>query len=127
NRNRRKNVSAATQTHSGTSVTTAIDLRVFPRIFLCYRLSLSTFIRDFSGTVASNNRKPGIHIAWTTITYRSVVLMILAVAAIAFISMRFAFPQFTQTSLQKAGDVTSKLLERVAGMAPPAGTGVVTA
>src|SRR5580765_799846 len=41
--------------------------------------------------------------------------------------MRVAFPQFTQASLQKAGDVTSKVLEKVAGMAPPAGTGAVTA
>jgi hypothetical protein len=77
--------------------------------------------------VASNNRKPAIHIAWTTITYRSVVLLILAVAAVAFIFMRATFPQFTQNSLQKAGEVTGKLLEKVAGMAPPAGSGVVTA
>ena len=74
-----------------------------------------------------NIRKPGVHIAWTTITYRSVVLLILAVCAVAFIAMRFTFPQFTQNSLQKAGDVTSKLLEKVAGMAPPAGTGAITA
>ena len=72
-------------------------------------------------------RKPGIHIAWTTITYRSVSLLLLAVAAIAFVAMRVAFPQFTQASLQKAGDVTNKVLEKVAGMAPPAGTGAITA
>jgi len=77
--------------------------------------------------VPPNIRKPGVHIAWTTITYRSVVLLILAVCAVAFIAMRFTFPQFTQNSLQKAGDVTSKLLEKVAGMAPPAGTGAITA
>jgi len=77
--------------------------------------------------VASNPRKPSIHIAWTTITYRSVVLLILAVLAIAFLCMRVAFPQFTQNTLQKAGDATSKLLEKVAGMAPATGTGVVTA
>ncbi|HEV2398712.1 MAG TPA: hypothetical protein VGS27_17340 [Candidatus Sulfotelmatobacter sp.] len=77
--------------------------------------------------MSSNNRKPGIHIAWTTITYRSVVLLVAAVAIIFFVAMRVAFPQFTQASLQKAGDVTSKVLEKVAGMAPPAGTGAVTA
>lgn len=77
--------------------------------------------------MASNNRKPGLHVAWTTITYRSVALLVLAIGAAFFIAMRFTFPQFTQNSLQKAGDVTSKLLEKVAGMAPPAGTGAVTA
>ena len=77
--------------------------------------------------MASDQRKPGIHIAWTTITYRSVVLLVLAAIAIAFISIRIAFPQFTQNTLQKAGDVGSKLLEKVAGMAPAAGTGAVTA
>jgi hypothetical protein len=42
--------------------------------------------------------------------------------------MWFTFPQFTQSSLKKADDVFSKVLERVAGMAPKAtGTGVITA
>lgn len=77
--------------------------------------------------MASNNRKPGIHIAWTTITYRSVALVILAFLAITFVAMRVAFPQFTQNTLQKAGDATNKILEKVAGMAPPPGTGAVTA
>ncbi|MGO9087551.1 MAG: hypothetical protein ACLQBK_20225 [Candidatus Sulfotelmatobacter sp.] len=77
--------------------------------------------------MSSANRKPGIHIAWTTVTYRSVALLIVAVAAIFFIAMRVAFPQFTQSSIKKTDDVVGKLLERVAGMAPPAGTGVVTA
>ena len=75
----------------------------------------------------SSNRKPGIHVAWTTVTYRSVALLILAVAVVFFIAMRVAFPQFTESSMQKADNVASKLLERVAGMAPPAGTGVSTA
>jgi hypothetical protein len=77
--------------------------------------------------VSSNNRKPGIHVAWTTVTYRSVALLILAVAVVFFIAMRAAFPQFTENSIKKADDVASKLLEKVAGMAPPAGTGVSTA
>jgi hypothetical protein len=77
--------------------------------------------------VSSANRKPGIHIAWTTITYRSVALMILAVAAIFFIAMRVAFPQFTESSIKKADDVASRLLEHVAGMAPSAGSGISTA
>jgi hypothetical protein len=54
-------------------------------------------------------------------------LLILAVAAIFFIAVRVAFPQFTETSVKKANDVASRLLERVGGMAPAPGSGVLTA
>ena len=77
--------------------------------------------------MSSSNRKPGIHVAWTTVTYRSVALLILAVFAVFFIAMRVAFPQFTESSVKAANSAASKLLERVAGMAPPTGTGVSTA
>jgi hypothetical protein len=77
--------------------------------------------------VSSNDRKPGIHVAWTTVTYRSVALLILAGLAVFFIAVRAAFPQFTDNSLKSAGSVANKLLEKVAGMAPATGTGVATA
>ncbi len=77
--------------------------------------------------MSSANRKPGIHIAWTTVTYRSVALLILAGAAVFFIAMRVAFPQFTESGIKKANDVAGKLLEKVAGMAPAAGSGTVIA
>jgi hypothetical protein len=77
--------------------------------------------------VSSQTRKPGIHVAWTTVTYRSVALMILAGVAIFFGAMKIAFPQFTDTSIKAANGVASKILERVAGMAPPAGSGASTA
>jgi len=77
--------------------------------------------------VSSDNRKPGIHVAWTTVTYRSMALLILAVAAAFFIAVRFTFPQFTQNSIKKADNIASNLLERVAGMAPAAGSGTTTA
>src|SRR5438309_10521350 len=41
--------------------------------------------------------------------------------------MRIAFPQFTQASIQAADNVANKILERVAGMAPAAGSGISTA
>jgi quercetin dioxygenase-like cupin family protein len=75
----------------------------------------------------SANRKPGIHVAWTTITYRSVFLLALAIAAIFFLGMKMAFPQFTDAGIQKADDLASKVLERVAGMAPAASSGMSTA
>jgi len=77
--------------------------------------------------VSSSTRKPGIHIAWTTVTYRSVALMILAGAMLCLLGMRLAFPQFTVTSIRAVDGVANKVLERVAGMAPPAGSGISTA
>jgi len=77
--------------------------------------------------VSSVNRKPGIHVAWTTVTYRSVALIVIAVAAVFFVAVRMAFPQFTENGIKKANDVAGRLLERVAGVAPSPGTGVSTA
>ena len=77
--------------------------------------------------MSSSNRKPGIHVAWTTVTYRSVALIILAAAILLFLGMRLAFPQFTDTGVKAVNGVASKLLERVAGITPPAGAGTSTA
>jgi len=77
--------------------------------------------------VSSNDRKPGVHIAWTTVTYRSVALLILAVLGGIGVFMWFTFPQFTGNAIKKTDEVASRLLEKVAGMAPATGTGVVTA
>jgi len=77
--------------------------------------------------VSSANRKSGIHVAWTTVTYRSVALLILAAAVVFYIVLRVTFPQFTENSLKAGEHAGSKLLERVAGMAPVAGSGVLTA
>ena len=77
--------------------------------------------------MSSQTRKPGIHVAWKTVTYRSVALMILAAAAVLLVGVRLTFPQFTEHSIKAAGGVANKALERVAGMAPAAGSGVSTA
>ncbi|HWY20144.1 MAG TPA: hypothetical protein VNX26_02930 [Candidatus Acidoferrum sp.] len=77
--------------------------------------------------MSSQTRKPGIHIAWTTVTYRSVALLIVAGLAVFLVAIRLTFPQFTQSSLKAAGNVANKAMERVAGMAPAAGSGVSTA
>jgi hypothetical protein len=77
--------------------------------------------------VSSANRKSGIHVAWTTVTYRSVALLIMAALAVLFIVLRVAFPQFTENSLKAGEHAGSNLLERVAGMAPVTGSGVLTA
>jgi len=77
--------------------------------------------------VSSDNRKPGIHVAWTTVTYRSVVLLVMAGVAVFLIFLRVTFPQFTENSMKAGENVASKMLERVAGMAPTTGSGVLTA
>jgi FecR protein len=77
--------------------------------------------------VSSQTRKPGIHVAWTTVTYRSVALMILAGVGIVFIAMRFAFPQFTESSIKTASGVATRMMERVAGLTPAPGSGVANA
>ena len=65
----------------------------------------------------SSDRKPGIHIAWTTVTYRSVLLTIMAVVLMFFIAAYFTFPQFTQSAVSSAGKTITRLLESVAGAA----------
>jgi len=77
--------------------------------------------------VSSNDRKPGIHVAWTTVTYRSVALMILIVLMGFGAFMWFTFPQFTGNAIKKTDEVANRVLEKVAGMAPATGTGVITA
>ena len=59
-------------------------------------------------------------------TYRSVVLLILAGLMVFFVVLRFTFPQFTENTLKAGEGLGSKLLERVAGMAPAAGSGALT-
>lgn len=66
---------------------------------------------------ASQNSKPGIHIAWKTVTYRSVVLAVLAVLILAFLALHMAFPQFTDNGVKAAGSFATVLLEKVAGAA----------
>jgi hypothetical protein len=65
----------------------------------------------------SSKSKPGIHIAWKTVTYRSVVLLGLAILAGIFMAMHFAFPQFTDSGVKAASGLGTHLLEAVAGAA----------
>ncbi len=63
----------------------------------------------------SSNRKPAIQIAWRTVTYRSVVLAIVAALVIFLASVRFVFPQFSQNAVKATTNLAGNLLERVAG------------
>ncbi len=65
--------------------------------------------------MSSSSSKPGIHVAWKTVTYRSVALAVLfAVIAVA-VGMNFAFPQFTQKGMKSVSNLGGSLLEAIAG------------
>jgi len=63
----------------------------------------------------SSSTKPGIHVAWKTVTYRSVALGILFAVVLLSIGMNFAFPQFTQKSVKSVSSLGTSLLEAIAG------------
>jgi hypothetical protein len=65
----------------------------------------------------SSNRKAGVHIAWKTVTYRSVLLAVLGVIAAFCLFVRLAFPDFTQSKTRVVGSFVAGLLEHIAGTA----------
>ena len=71
-------------------------------------------------------RKPGIQIAWKTVTYRSVLLMILAGMAILAIGTRLAFPDFSASTVKTADNIFTTLLEKVAAPANSLKSGAQT-
>ena len=84
----------------------------------CGTLDLTAYSIEFGWflvVLVSANLKPGIHIAWKTVTYRSVALTVLAGLSIVFICMRLAFPQFTDNGIKAAGGLSRHVLEWVAG------------
>jgi hypothetical protein len=67
----------------------------------------------------SNKSKPGVYVAWKTVTYRSVIMALVGVALIFAAVMHVAFPKFTDSTAKAAGKLSTGLLEKVAGLAPP--------
>jgi hypothetical protein len=63
----------------------------------------------------SSSNKPGIHVAWKTVTYRSVALAVLFTLIVLFVGMNFAFPQFTQKEMKSVSNLGGSLLEAIAG------------
>ncbi len=67
----------------------------------------------------ASRQRPGVHLAWVSVTYRSVLLAIMAVVLAFAAAMHFAFPEATEAGLKQANHLTLNLLERVAGAAQP--------
>jgi hypothetical protein len=63
----------------------------------------------------SSSSKPGIHVAWKTVTYRSVALGVLFIVVALLVGINFAFPQFTQKGVKSVSNLGGRLLEMVAG------------
>ncbi len=67
--------------------------------------------------MSSNKRKPGIYLAWRTVTYRSVILAALGGVVMFAAVLHFAFPQATNSGVKQITKLTNSLLERIAGEA----------
>jgi hypothetical protein len=67
----------------------------------------------------SNKAKPGVYVAWKQVTYRSVIMALLGVLLIFGAFMHVVFPKFTDSTVKAAENLSSGLLEKVAGLAPP--------
>jgi hypothetical protein len=67
----------------------------------------------------SNNNKPGLYVAWKTVTYRSVIMMMVGAVLILAAVVQAAFPKFTGSTVKAVGRLSAGLLEKVAGLAPP--------
>jgi len=66
----------------------------------------------------SNKPKAGLYVAWKTVTYRSVIMTLLGAALIFGFVMHVAFPKFTDGTVKAAGDFSTGVLEKVAGLTP---------
>jgi hypothetical protein len=60
------------------------------------------------------NNKPGIQIAWKTVTYRSVISFILGIVLLVAVGFRLAFPEYSMTAGKAVSSLFTNLLERVA-------------
>jgi hypothetical protein len=63
--------------------------------------------------------KAQIHVAWKQVTYRSVLLALLAALVIFCIGLHLAFPRLTERAMTTAGSLGTRLLEKI-GMASSA-------
>jgi len=70
-----------------------------------------------------SSRKSEIQIAWKTVTYRSVFLIIITILMAIAGGARLAFPEFTENAVKATSSLVTNLLERVAAPASSAKPG----
>ena len=69
-------------------------------------------------------KDPGIHVAWTTISYRSVMMVVVAILALVVLVMYLMFPDATKKGLDSAGNFFQGLFEKMGSggkASPPPG------
>jgi hypothetical protein len=69
--------------------------------------------------VPPTKQKSDIHISWTTITYRSVFLVILLIVALAGVVLYFAFPEPTKAGIDKVGGWFGPIIDKWASKGDP--------
>jgi hypothetical protein len=67
----------------------------------------------------ASRTKPSVYVAWKTVTYRSVIVALLGALLIFAVLMQVIFPKFTDSTVRAAAQLSTGLLEKVAGLAPP--------
>jgi hypothetical protein len=60
-----------------------------------------------------------VYVAWKTVTYRSMVMALIGALLIFAAVLQVAFPKFTDSAVKAVGHISSGLLEKIAGLAPP--------
>ena len=60
-------------------------------------------------------KEPGIHVAWTTISYRSVLMLVVGILAAVVFAMYLMFPDATKKGLDSAGSFFQGLFEKMGG------------
>ena len=58
-------------------------------------------------------KESGIHVAWTTISYRSVLMVVVAILAAVVLGMYLMFPDATKRGIDSAGSFFQGLLEKI--------------
>ena len=58
-------------------------------------------------------KESGIHVAWTTITYRSVLMVVVGLLALAVLVMYLMFPDATKRGVDTAGSLLQGLFDRL--------------
>ena len=71
-------------------------------------------------------KEPGIHVAWTTISYRSVLLAVASLLAVVAVGTYLMFPDATRRGMDSAGGLLQGLLEKMGGSKAATKPGVAT-
>jgi len=68
-------------------------------------------------------KESGIQVGWTTITYRSVLMFIVAILAVVVLVMYFMFPDASKRGMESAGSFLQGLFEKMGGSGKPTQAG----